>query len=249
LSQLKAHLAPFKAAKVDPVVRFETEPGVQMQADFTTIRRGQFPLKALVATLGFSRATFVRFTAREDSETLLSCLKEAFEFFGGVPAEALFDNAATVVVERDAYGEGKHRWHAGLKALADEYGFRPRLCRPYRARTKGKVERFNGYLKSSFVTPLAATLKSAGLVLDVDTANAHVGRWIEEVAHQRIHGTTGEKPAVRLEAERLALGPLPTRAVAITPAIVQRPPRGTALPIESLQHPLAVYEQLLEVRV
>ena len=246
LSQLKAHLAPFKAAKVDPVVRFETAPGVQMQADFTTIRRGQYPLKALVATLGFSRATFVRFTAREDSETLLSCLRAAFEFFGGVPAEALFDNAATVVVERDAYGEGKHRWHAGLKALADEYGFRPRLCRPYRARTKG--ERFNGYLKSSFVTPLAATLKSAGLVLDVDTAYAHIGRWIEVVAHQRILGTTGEKPAVRLSIERLALGPLPTRAAEVTPAVVRRPAWETALPIESLQHPLAVYEQLLGVR-
>src|SRR5690606_15246544 len=78
LSQLKAHLAPCKAAKVDPVVRFETAPGVQMQADFTTIRRGEYPVRALVATLGFSRATFVRFTAREDSETLLSCLRAAF---------------------------------------------------------------------------------------------------------------------------------------------------------------------------
>ena len=64
LSQLKAYLAPFKATKLDPVVRFETAAGEQMQADFTTVRRGRHPLKAFVATLGFSRATFVRFTQR-----------------------------------------------------------------------------------------------------------------------------------------------------------------------------------------
>lgn len=245
ISQLKAYLAPLKPAKVDPVVRFETAPGEQMQADFTTIRRGRNPLKALVATLGYSRATYVRFCEREDSETLLGLLREAFWFFGGVPAHVLFDNASTVVIDRDAYGEGQHRWHAGLKALAEEYGFRPRLCRPYRARTKGKVERFNGYLKGSFVTPLAATLKSAGLVLDVETANAHIGRWLQEVAHQRIHGTTGEKPALRLAMERLSLAPLPSSA---STRIRQRPlSRPVVVPIESLQHPLAVYEQLLEL--
>jgi transposase len=248
VSQLKAYLAPFKATKIDPVIRFETAPGEQMQADFTTIRRGRSPLKAFVATLGFSRATYVRFTQREDSETLLSCLRQAFAAFGGVTAEVLFDNATTVVIDRDAYGLGQHRWHAGLKELADEYGFRPRLCRPYRARTKGKVERFNGYLKGSFVTPLAATLKSAGLVLDATTANAHVGRWVEEVAHQRVHGTTGEKPAVRLDIERLALLPLPSAPRISAPATRWQLVNGTALPFESLQHPLAIYEQLLEVR-
>ena len=248
LSQLKTYLAPFKATKHDPVVRFETAPGEQMQADFTTIRRGRSPLKAFVATLGFSRATFVRFTQREDSETLLSCLRQAFGYFGGVTAEVLFDNATTIVIDRDTYGPGQHRWHAGLKALADEYGFRPRLCRPYRARTKGKVERFNGYLKGSFVTPLAATLKSAGLLLDATTANAHIGRWLDEVAHQRDHGTTGEKPAVRLEAERLALLPLAISTMAATPATRWPFLSDAALPIESLQHPLAVYEQLLEFR-
>lgn len=248
ISQLKAYLAPFKATKVDPVVRFETAPGEQMQADFTTIRRGRFPLKAFVATLGFSRATFIRFTEREDSETLLSCLRQAFQAFGGVTAEVLFDNTTTVVIERDAYGAGNHRWHPGLKALAEEYGFRARLCRPYRARTKGKVERFNGYLKGSFVTPLAATLKSAGLVLDAVTANAQIGRWVEEVAHQRTHGTTGEKPAVRLEFERLSLLPLPRSMPPLPPASHWRELDDVALPIESLQHPLAVYEQLLQVR-
>lgn len=247
ISQLKVYLAPLKCRPVEPVVRFETPPGRQMQADFTTIRRGRDPLKAFVATLGYSRATFVRFSEREDSEAWLTGLRDAFVYFGGVPEEVLFDNAGAIITDRDAFGEGQHRWHPRLAALADDYGFRPRVCRPYRARTKGKVERFNGYLKGSFITPLAATLKSAGLRLDVPTANAHVGRWLDEVAHQRIHGTTGVQPAVRLAEERQVLLPLPAPACKPQPTVGLR--RGRALPHDSLQHPLAVYEQLLEVSV
>jgi transposase len=245
ISQLKAYLAPFKRRPEEPVVRFETPPGRQMQADFTTIRRGRDPLKAFVATLGFSRATFVRFSDREDSAAWLTGLREAFRYFGGVPEEVLFDNAGAIITERDAYGEGRHRWHPALYALAGAYGFRPKVCRPYRAQTKGKVERFNGYLKASFITPLAATLKSAGLTLDVETANAQIGPWLQEVAHQRVHGTTGVQPAVRLAEERLALRPLPVQAPQGLPA----PQRhvGRVLPHDSLQHPLSVYDQLLEV--
>jgi transposase len=104
-------------------------------------------------------------------------------FFGGVPEHILFDNPKTVVIERDFYGEGQHRYNRELLAVAEEFGFRPRLCRPYRAKTKGKVERFNGYLKSSFLVPLAATLKQSGLALDHIAANAHIGPWLQSVAN------------------------------------------------------------------
>jgi transposase len=244
ISQLKAFLAPHKQRPVDPVVRFETAPGQQMQADFTTIRRGRQPLRAFVATLGYSRATFVLFTEREDGDSWLRGLREAFAYFGGVPEEVLFDNAAAIITQRDAYGDGLHRWNPGLHALAEQYGFRPRVCRPYRARTKGKVERFNGYLKGSFVTPLAATFKSAGLHLDAASANAHIGRWLAEVAHQRIHATIRARPAARLAEEQLHLLPLPTVATAAAPA--PRRAAGAVMPHESLQHPLAVYDALLE---
>jgi transposase len=244
VTQLKAFINPLKQAKIDPVVRFETAPGEQMQADFTVIRRGRDPLLGFVATLGYSRATWVHFTRGEDAATLCGCVREALQFFGGSPRHVLFDNAKTIVVDRDAYGKGQHRWHSQLLALADEYGFGLRVCRPYRAKTKGKVERFNGYLKGSFLVPLAATLKSAGLKLDVTAANAHVGRWLTEVANARTHATTGERPDRRLALERAALLPLPPGVGRDTsPA----PTATRPLPVESLQHPLSVYEALLEV--
>jgi len=244
ISQLKAYVAPFKRKDDDPVVRFETPPGLQMQADFTVVRRGRSPLLAFVATLGFSRASYVRFTENENAETLVRCLVEAFEFFGGVPEHVLLDNAKTVVVERDAHGEGLHRWHADMLALAERYGFTTRLCRPYRAKTKGKVERFNGYLKGSFLVPLAATFKSTGLKLDAAAVNAHIGRWLIEIANERIHGTTGERPAARMPEERRHLQPLPAP---VSQVPVRIPERHLPMPYESLQHPLSVYQALLEV--
>ncbi len=242
LTQLKHYVAGFKTVAPDPVVRFETPPGKQMQVDFTTISRNRCKIKAFVATLGFSRATYVRFSEHERQEDWLRGIEEACQYFGGVPQEILFDNAKTIMIERDAYGEGQHRWNAQLLARARDYGFVARACRPYRARTKGKVERFNGYLKHSFITPLAATLSQAGLRLDVTTANAHIGPWLERVAHQRLHGTTGIKPQVLLDQERFQLGPLPQPQ-----AVVQPMPFATRpVPRESLQHPLSTYDQLLE---
>lgn len=246
ISILKDYLAPFRRGEPEPVVRFETAPGEQMQADFTFVRKGRDPLLAFVATLGYSRASFVRFTLGEDASTLCACLRESMAYFGGVPQHVLFDNPKTVVIERDAYGAGEHRFHRDLLAVAEEYGFRPRLCRPYRAKTKGKVERFNGYLKSSFLVPLAATLRQSGLKLDVLAANAHIGPWLVQVANDRIHGTTGEKPNMRMELERAALQPLPI----IVPAVAAASTAirvGLAVPHESLQHPLSIYDSLLQV--
>lgn len=239
---VKIYIRRFKPKIDDAVVRFETPPGQQMQVDFTTIRRGRHKLKAFVATLGYCRATYVRFSTHERQEDWITGIKEALHYFGGVPKEILFDNAKCLMIERDAYGAGRHRWNKHLLDLATDYGFRLRACRPYRAKTKGKVERFNGYLKNSFITPLAASLKQAGLALDVDTANGQIGPWLADVAHQRIHGTTKQKPAALLITEQLALAELPAQAIANEP----RPTRlRTALPIESFQHPLSMYDQLL----
>jgi hypothetical protein len=160
----------------------------------------------------------------------------------------------TVVIERDVYGDGQHRYHAGFLDYAKHSGFTIKLCQPYRARTKGKVERFNGYLRRSFYVPLASRLGQSGLQLDVVTANAEVARWLRAVANERVHGTTQEKPAARMAMEVLHLQALaaPWRGdIAAARAQAEAPAPRPAIVVERLaeaapaQHPLAVYEQLL----
>ena len=256
-SQLRAYMHKLKpTAPTDPAVRFETAPGEQMQVDWVEFRKGRNPLYAFCATLGYSRASFVEYVTDMKVETLIECHNHAFDYFGGIPQRALYDNMKTVVLERDASGEGAHRFHAGFLDYARHCGFVIKLCRPYRAKTKGKVERFNGYLRRSFYVPLVAQLKQAGLALDAVTANTEVRRWLKDIANERIHGTTQARPAARLLEERLQGIPAPwrgdiraarpqtetdmaapTRPVAVVDRIAQETPA---------QHPLAVYEGLLD---
>ena len=242
-SILKAHLATLRpAAQPEPLIRYETEPGRQMQADFATIRRGRDRLEVFIATLGWSRATYVEFVADERLETLLGCHERAFFFFGGVPREVLYDNMRTVVTERDHYGPGLHRYNRTFLDFAHHHGFVPRLCRPYRAKTKGKVERFIGYLRASFYVPLASQLSPEGLRVDRDTANARVSTWLREVANARVHATTGEVPLVRLELERERLQQIPAPWPGLIQPVLAKPP--ASIP-RGYQHSLKVYEELI----
>jgi hypothetical protein len=191
--------------------------------------------------------------------TLISCHERAFVAFGGVPRKILYDNMKTVVLERDAYGEGQHRFHAGFLDYAGHSGFLIKLCQPYRPQTEGKVERFNGYLRRSFYVPLVSRLAQSGQQLDVLTANIEVAHWLRQVANERIHGTTQQRPAERLEQEvpylqRLAapwrsdIEAARPQTKVVTP---QTPASRPAVVIEHLaepipaQHLLAVYNELL----
>ncbi len=76
--------------------------------------------------MGYSRATYMKFVAcsGEDMPTLCAGLREVFDYFGGVPEHVLFDNTKAVVIRRDAYGEGLHRWNRELRELAESCGFK-----------------------------------------------------------------------------------------------------------------------------
>lgn len=254
LREIKPTLPP------EPVVRFETAPGEQMQVDWVEFRKGRQPLYAFCATLGYSRASYVEFVADMKVVTLIDCHQNAFVALGGVPRRLLYDNMKTVVLERDVDGPGEHRYHAGFLDYAKHGGFVIKRCRPYRARTQGKVERFNGYLRRSFYVPLVAKLKQAGLQLDVVTANAEVRHWLQEVANVRIHGTTQRRPSEQLQQEQAHLQAIPAawrgdiaaaRPLSATPTASGQSNARPATVAECIatplptQHPLAVYEQLL----
>lgn len=240
ISILKDWLRTERPAMAAPTIRrFETPPGQQAQIDWTTIRRGRDPLSAFVATLGFSRWSFVWFAADERFETLIDAHERFFDAIGGSPRTVLYDNMKTVLIDRDVYGPGQHRFHAGFREFAKHHGFVPRMCAPYRAQTKGKVERFNRYLKESFVWPLESRLKPLGFTLDAATANAEVGAWLRDVANPRIHAETRERPADRFARERPCL--LPRAPRWNTDA---RAPVADLAGIAVRQHDLSIYDAI-----
>jgi hypothetical protein len=130
---------------------------------------------------------------------VLRCHVAAFQALGGVPEQILYDRMRTAVLgEADEKGIA---YNAKLLALAAHYGFLPKACRPYRAKTKGKVERPFRYVREDFF--LARSFR------DLDDLNAQFAQWLDQVANRRRHGTTGRIVAEHFAEECAALRPLP----------------------------------------
>jgi transposase len=185
-------------------VRFETPPGQQVQADFgqCVVRIGgdRVRVHLAVLTLGWSRRLVVRAFRSEKQDHWLEAMEEAFRHWGGVPQEVLVDNARALVSAHDPEREILV-FAERLEKFARYWEFRPRACRPYRARTKGKDERGVAYVKKNAIA--GREFGSWGEL------EAHLVRWTREVADVRIHGTTGEAPLERFEREEAqALQPL-----------------------------------------
>lgn len=253
LSRLRAYMRSQKPeVKEEAVVRFETPPGQQMQIDWAEIRKGKNRLAAFIATLGYSRMAYVEFVDNERIESLMHCHESAFEYFGGVPLEILYDNMKTVIIGRDYYGEGKHRLHSGFWDFSKHYGFIPRVCRPYRPQTKGKVERFIHYLRYSFYYPLLGEYQSKSIVPDASLANQKVSTWLNTVANKRVHATLKEVPFDRFHKEQSCLQSLPcryqgSRSCPKGENIVRSHSQTSKAGHEEtiLQHDLEIYDNLL----
>ena len=186
--------------------RFETPPGLQAQVDFARFvvafenEPGVNRIVWLFSmVLGHSRHLFARFVHHQDLQTLLRCHMAAFAAIGGVPVEILYDRMKTAVTGED---EGGHIiYNRSLLALAQHYGFLPRACRPYRAKTKGKVERPFRYIREDFF--LGRSFR------DMEHLNAELGLWLDTVANVRLHGTTNRIVAEAFAAEQPELHALP----------------------------------------
>ena len=241
-TQLLVHVRRVRPVPpAEPVIRFETAPGHQAQVDFAEVRLPWGKRFALLVVLGYSRLLWVAFYPRQPMPILMHGLAAAFTRFGGVPRELLFDQLKAVVVGDERPGGGALLANPEFLRFAAHWGFRIRACRPYRAQTKGKVERPVRYLRSSF-------LYGREFLGDADL-QAQGDRWLTEVANARVHATTGAAPAVRFLTEELpALGPLATRPYhPLLPAAAA--PRRLAgrrlLPVAVERRALTAYAALL----
>jgi transposase len=198
---VKLAVRPLRAARdrlAEATMRFETAPGRQAQVDWGTtwaqVGEAHVRVHLFVMVLGHSRRLYVEFTRDQRVGTLLACHQHAFDWFGGLTEEILYDNPKTVVLKRDWDGRSIE-WHPQFWDFAQHYGFTPRLCRPYRAQTKGKVESGVKYVKRSFVKGRPFPTWEA--------LNPTVQEWVMTVADRRLHGTTFRQPAEAFGDEHL----------------------------------------------
>ncbi len=187
--------------KAVATVRFETDPGKQAQIDL-----GEFPYIGLdrkrhkaicfAMILSYSRELYLEYIKGSDQLSILQALRNALEFFGGVPATILSDNCKPLVLSND--GQDHVEFASGYLDFAKYYGFLPKACKPYRSRTKGKIERPIRYIRESF-WPVE--------FVDLGDLNRQAFLWRDTVANCRVHATTHAVPQERFTEEKLA--PLP----------------------------------------
>ena len=207
---LKDWLHPLREqAESLAVQRFETGPGKQAQVDWGHLGTvsdgdGERKLWGFTMTLGYSRRLYAAAATDQKLGTLLRMHESAFYEWCVVPDEILYDRMKTVWTGVDERGEIV--WNAIFLDFARYWGFTPRLCRPYRAQTKGKVESGVKYLRRNFICGLQGR-EPTGLI----DLNSELRWWLAEVANQRVHGTTHEQVMVRWEADCAAMHPVKGR--------------------------------------
>jgi len=254
-SVLRERMKTLRApAAAPPIERFETGPGIQAQMDWAvyTINftaAGPRRVNLFSYLLGYSRRQYLRFTERQDFETLLREHIRAFEHLGGVAATCLYDNMKTVV---DRWEGGEPLYNTRFLAFATHYGFRPRACWPRRPQTKGKVERPFSYVELN--------LLNGRTFSTLEHLNQTTAAWLANTADVRVHRETGKRPIDAHAEEQAHLLKLPGAAydtarvvyrvvdvegmIAFESNSYSTPWRfiGRMLPVRVTEHELIVYD-------
>lgn len=203
---LRDYIRPQRSQRLSrATVRFETPPGRQLQTDWgelvTEVAGVATKVCFIVNTLSYSRRFHFWCTPRMDAEHTYEGLVRSFEYFGGVTEEVLVDNQKTAVLVHPVGAVAQ--FNPRFVDLADLYGFIPRACQPYRARTKGKDERMVGYIKQHFFVRYRSFESWEHL-------NQLAEQWLHQEADARLQGTVKEVVRLRFEREAPTLQSLPT---------------------------------------
>lgn len=209
---LKDWLQPQReAVRGIAVRRYETPPGQQAQVDWGhlgyVVEEGKTQPRKIwgfAITLGYSRRMWADAALDQRLGTLLRMHEGAFQHWGAVPAEILYDRMRTIWQGDDDRGE--HIWQPAFLDFAKYWGFRPRLCRPYRAQTKGKIESGIKYLRRNFLCGLLG--REPECLMDF---NAQLHEWVESVANKRIHGTTHQNVGLLWDLDQMHMEPIDGR--------------------------------------
>lgn len=197
--------------------RFEVVPGAQAQVDWGDEgdllgHVGIGCVYSFHMTLSHSRDPFTCFTTSMDLATFWDCHRRAFAHFGGVPGSIVYDRTKTVIRRHVAPGVAVPL-HPEAAAFAEHYGFVIDVLAAYRPTGKGRVERQVNINRDHVIAG-----RSFDSIAELDGA---FEAWLP-IRRAQVHRTHGQVIAVRAEADRAALGPLPAWPYLVTDKHLRR---------------------------
>jgi transposase len=222
-SQIKRYVAQVRTPRARKAfLRIEFDPGEQAQVDWGSFGHWQIgsarrPLSVFSMVMSWSRAMFIDFSLDQQMDTFCRMHRRALEFFGGVPRRVVYDNLKSVVLHHVG---STVQFNPRFLAFAGHYLFEATAAPVRYPQFKGRVEASIKYIRHSFF--YGRTFAS------FDDLRAAAGRWRDDIANQRLHGTTRERPSDRLLVERPRLRALPERPFdtdIVVPLIVSKEAR------------------------
>ena len=203
-------------------LRVEFDPAEQAQVDwgsfgYLRIGTSRRPLSVFAMVMSWSRATYLDFALDQKMETFCRMHRQALEFFGGVPRRVVYDNLKSVVLHHVG---STIQFNPRFLAFAGHYLFEPTAAPVRYPEFKGRVEASIKYIRHAFFYGRSFT--------SLEDLRIKAARWRDEVANERIHGTTRERPSQRLLVERprlRALPPHPFDTDIIIPLVVSKEAR------------------------
>jgi transposase len=187
-----------------PHRRMECAPGEEVQVDFgqgapIVDEHGQRRRPHLFrAVLSHSRKGYSEVVWRQDTETFIRCVENAFRHFGGVTRTTAVDNLKAAVLDPDWFDP---KLNPKMADFAAHYGTVVLPTMPARPEHKGKVEAGVKYAQNN-----ALQGRSFASLAE---QNQFLAEWEHQVADTRIHGTVRQQVSALFQAERPALRPLP----------------------------------------